>query len=129
MEFVGAVDFAGPPRACNERHITRHRLAGRAARENLQKDAEVGGARDQFFDADDGDMQARQAGAQSDVAFIFQQHDGAGFGDGEVRARHAHLRRAEALTQSRAGDGGDLFGFVQVRGSQLFGEQRGDVTF
>ena len=73
-------------------------------------------------------MQARQTGAEPDIAFVFEQHDGAGFGDGKVCAGNAHLRRAKALAQPQASDSGNLFGFVKVRGAQLIGEQRGDVA-
>lgn len=54
------------------RGVLRNRRAQRAARQHADKHAQIALARDQFLDADAGDMQRRHIGAQVGVASLVQ---------------------------------------------------------
>ena len=129
MKLARAVRFAFSSRACNERNIRRHLLAARAARKDFEKHRQVRESRNDFLYPDERDVNRRQRRAQTDIAFIFYEHDGARFGDQEISSCNPHLSSAEFLSESVAGDCGQFFGFAQIRFAEFLSEQFGDVSF
>jgi hypothetical protein len=61
------------------------------ARQQLEKHIEIVKARYHLFDAHHRDVQARQARRQTNVAFVLDDHDRAGFSNREVYAADANV--------------------------------------
>ena len=83
-------------------------VAERASRSQIH--AQIGGARNDLFDAHAGDVHFRQRHAQVGVAFVRADDEAAGFGDGEIDARDAGLGRQEFFAQMLAGRFGQIVG-------------------
>src|SRR6185312_463750 len=109
VEFFGAVVGRN---ARPDGVVRVHALAGRGAGKQLQKDFKVGKFWDDFFDADEADENLRQGEAHSSVALGFDHADGAGFGDGEVRAANADFNAKKFFAKVTAGGFGEVFRLV-----------------
>src|SRR5947209_10368074 len=92
------------PRAVKERDVGRLLLSSPAARQQSKEDRQVFKPRNDFLDADDGDVYARHLRRETYVALVLDEDDCAGLGDGEVCARDAHPRGEKFAAQSLARD-------------------------
>ncbi len=82
---------------------------------------------DDLLDAGDGDVDGRCGGAHAAVAFVLDQAQGAGFGDGEIDAGEADFGFLEFLAQDVAADLDERIDVVGViDAGHLFMEQAGD---
>ncbi len=73
-------------------------------------------------------MNLRRLSAQSNVAFVFNQHQCACFGDQEIRPRDSHLGGKKLCAQAPAGHRGDFSNFAWPAFAQLFRKEIGDLA-
>ncbi len=66
---------------------------------------------------------------QTNVAFVFNNHDRAGFGDAEVDAADSHVSRCESIAQRRTRGAGQLRDVVGRRHPERLCEQFRDLSF
>ena len=71
--------------------VAGEQLRGGAARQRGENRHDVGEVGHQLLDADDGDVNLGQRRDQAGIAFVGDDDQAAGFGDGDVRAGDAHL--------------------------------------
>ena len=76
-------------------------MSGARARQQLKKHIEISKARYYLLDPHHGDVNARQTRRQTNVAFVLDDHDRAGFSDREVYAADANVGSGEAIAQLR----------------------------
>ena len=89
-----------------ERRVDRQLLPGRGAGQHLEKYGRSASLGITFSMPIIAMCTLGSARGQAGVAFVGDQHDRAGFGDGEVRAGDADVGRGELLPQLLAGEGG-----------------------
>ena len=99
VELLRPLELPRPPRPAHERRVGGELLTGRAPGQDGQEHHQVGHGRDHLLHAHEGHVDAGQRGHHAPVALVGDQHDGAGLGDGEVRARDGHADREELLAQ------------------------------
>jgi len=109
--------------------VDGHRLAGRAARQNLRESGVILDGGDHLLDADQRYVHARQGRHHAPVALVGHQAQRAGLGDDEVAARNAHVRFQKGAAQVAARELRHGFGVVGGRHVQLAHEQVADGLF
>ena len=125
VEFLRSIRLAGLTRSADERIISRQRLAGAAGREQRPQQREIFELRNQFLDADDGDVNFRERETETGIPFILGDGDHAGIRHGEVRAGNAHLGGEKGLPEFLPGDHRQLL----RAGCRRYGERLRDVGF
>ena len=102
IEMLGAVRVLRPLHAGEHGEVIGYRLPGGGARQDAHQRGEVFQGRDHLLHAGDDDMHSGQRRHHAAVALVGDQRHGAGFGDEEVAAGDAHVRREEVLAQHLA---------------------------
>ena len=86
VHFLRPVQLARAARAGDEVEVGGDVQADRAAREQAVQRHDVGEFRHDFFYARNRNMHGWHGGAQAAIAFVFNQTQRAGLGDGEIHA-------------------------------------------
>ncbi len=89
-------------RAADDGDVAGEQLRRGAARQRGQDRNDVGELGHQLLDADDGDVNLGQRRDQARIAFVGDDDEAAGFGDGDVGAGDAHLGVEELGAQLAA---------------------------
>ena len=100
--FLGAVSVRGAAGAGGEGGVDRHVLAGGGAGEDAEQSEGVLDSGDDFLDAGDHDVHARQGLREIAVALVSDDDAAAGFGDEEVGAGDADVRGEEFFAEFAA---------------------------
>ena len=72
-----------------------------------------------LFDAHQGHVDRRGGSRQAGISLVFDHHERARIGNGEIHPRHAHVGPDEILPQVFSGDGGQGLMFGGVRFAQF----------
>ena len=127
MHLFRAVDVTALARPAGHRAVNGKLLPRGAPAKGLQLQEAILDRGDDLFNAHHGYIDAGHAADHAPVAFIGDNADGAGFGDGEVAATDAHLRGEELLAQSGTRQRGHLRRFTRGGHVQLVLEDFGDI--
>ena len=128
MHFLRSVLLALAARAGDHVEVGGDRLAGGRARQQAVQRHHVFELLDHLLDAGDRDMHVRHRRAHAAVAFVLDQAQATGFGDGEVHAGEADVGIHEFFAQHITSDLDqriDILGVGHAR--HLLCEQFGDV--
>src|SRR5688572_10893095 len=75
------------------------------------------------------DVDFWQTRGQTDVAFVFQNENGAGFSNAKVDTANSNVSGSEALAQDPTGDAGQPVNIICRLNTQLGSEQLGNLFF
>ncbi len=101
VHLARTIEFAVAARSTDEIGVGGEFLPGRGARENFEEMAQVGELRNDFLDSHHGDESVGNRAREAAVAFVFDQHQRAGFCDREIDAGDAELRVEEDVARGR----------------------------
>ncbi len=90
--------------AADDGDITGEQLSGGTLGQGGEDGRDVLKVLDQFFQPDNRDVDARQGGDQAGIAFVGDDDDAAGVGDGDVCAGDAHVSVEKLGAQLAAGE-------------------------
>ena len=126
MEFLGPVFFAGSAGAAENAGVDGHPLAGGTSGQKLEHDGQIGQARNELFNSDQTDENARGGDGLPGVALVFDDADLACFGDEEISTGDAEIGGAKFVAQEGPRLGREGGRIIVVGSFEIFAEQAGD---
>ncbi len=102
VELLRAVGLNGRTRTANQGAVGGDGLAGAGGCEHGPQDGEIAHAGNDFLNAGDDDVNARNAGGEASIAFVGGDGNHAAVGNQEISAGDAHLGGEEGAPQSDA---------------------------
>ena len=134
MEFARLHRLAGEQenrigeRRAEEAGVGGETLAGGAGGEEFDERRHLHARGNDFFDAGDGDVHRREEARHANVAFAFDEHEGAGVGGDQVRAGDADVGVEKFFAKFFAGEAGEGFAGIERKiGFEFALEERGDA--
>jgi hypothetical protein len=108
--------------------VHRHGLAGGAHREQFEERSHFLARRNNFLDARDGDVHGRSEAREADIAFAFDEHEGAGVGGDEIGPGDADVGVQKFMAQDLTGKKSELFTRIERKlGFEFSLEERGNA--
>src|SRR5208282_2918335 len=104
MEFLRSVHFARAARTSNQRAVGRDALPSAGSSQHRPKHSQVFETRNDFLNARDHNVNARQAGAEASITFVGGNGNDAGIRHQKIRARNPHFGGKKSLAQFAARD-------------------------
>ena len=128
VHLLGAVGLRRRFGAGDELGVNGELLCGGGAGEEVEEEAEVAVARDEFFDADECDVAFGGGEAEAGVALVGDEDEAAGFDGDEVAAGEADIGLEVFFAEEGAGAAGDGLRIVVVGSEALAFEGLGDLA-